>query len=90
MEQLRTLAGKFGLITGGGTGLGREIALQLAHEGMYLAIAYSRSQADAEQVVAEIRTAGGQAAVFKRTWSRLRKRSAWFERLKSHLAASTC
>jgi 3-oxoacyl-[acyl-carrier protein] reductase len=32
---------------------------------MYLAIAYSRSQADAEQVVAEIRAAGGQAVVFQ-------------------------
>ena len=65
MEQLRTLAAKVGLITGGGTGLGREIALQLAHEGMYLAIAYSRSQQDAEQVVAEIRAAGGQAVAFQ-------------------------
>ncbi|HZT44078.1 MAG TPA: SDR family oxidoreductase [Chthonomonadaceae bacterium] len=59
------LSEQVGLITGGGTGLGREIALQLAREGMRLAIAYSRSQTEAEQVVAEIGTSGGQAAAFQ-------------------------
>jgi len=60
-----TLSGKVGLITGGGTGLGREVALQLVQEGMDLAISYARSQADAEEVVAEIRASGGQAAAFQ-------------------------
>jgi 3-oxoacyl-[acyl-carrier protein] reductase len=53
------------LITGGGTGLGREIALLLAQEGMVLAISYSRSRTDAEQLVEEIRASGGRASAFQ-------------------------
>jgi 3-oxoacyl-[acyl-carrier protein] reductase len=55
------LRGKVGLITGGGTGLGREIALQLAKEGMDLAINYSRSKAEAEQTVADLQELGVKA-----------------------------
>ena len=55
------LTGQVGLITGGGTGLGRETALQLAREGMHLAIAYSRSQEEALQTVEEIMALGPQA-----------------------------
>lgn len=55
------LSGKVALITGGGTGLGREIALQLAKEGMSLAIGYSRSRADAETTVSGIESSGGRA-----------------------------
>ncbi|HLJ54130.1 MAG TPA: SDR family oxidoreductase [Chthonomonadaceae bacterium] len=55
------LRGKTALITGGGTGLGREIALQLAAEGMDLGIAYSRSADDAEQTAADARALGVRA-----------------------------
>lgn len=55
------LKGKVGLITGGGTGLGREIALQLAKEGMDLAINYSRSKEEAEQTVADLQELGVKA-----------------------------
>jgi 3-oxoacyl-[acyl-carrier protein] reductase len=59
------LNGKVALITGGGTGLGREVSLALAKEGMHLAIGYSRSRADAEQLVTEVRETGGSAAAFQ-------------------------
>jgi len=52
------LAGKVALVTGGGTGLGREISLQLAGRGVDVAVNYSRSVADAEATVAEIRALG--------------------------------
>lgn len=55
------LAGKTALITGGGTGLGREIALLLAREGMHLGIAYSRSKQEAEQTVADLEALGVHA-----------------------------
>lgn len=55
------LKNKVALITGGGTGLGREIARQLAREGMHIAVNYSRSQEEAEETVAELLTLGVQA-----------------------------
>lgn len=59
------LTGQVALITGGGTGLGREVALLLAREGMRLALSYSRSQAEAEETVAEIQALGGEAKAFQ-------------------------
>jgi 3-oxoacyl-[acyl-carrier protein] reductase len=45
------ISGKTALITGGGTGVGRAIALGLAKEGMNVAINYSRSYDDALQTL---------------------------------------
>jgi 3-oxoacyl-[acyl-carrier protein] reductase len=59
------LEGKVALITGGGTGLGREICRQLAAEGMNLAISYSRSQSEAEETVAAAKAAGVDAAAIQ-------------------------
>ena len=46
------------IITGGGRGIGRAIALTLAGEGADVAISYASRSKDAEQVVAEIRALG--------------------------------
>jgi NAD(P)-dependent dehydrogenase (short-subunit alcohol dehydrogenase family) len=59
------LTGKVALITGGGTGLGREIALQLAREGMTLGIGYSRSAEEAHQTVAEVAATGVRAVALQ-------------------------
>ena len=60
-----SLKGKVALITGGATGLGREIALRLATEGMHLAIAYSRSVEEAETLISELTTLGVMAVAFQ-------------------------
>jgi NAD(P)-dependent dehydrogenase (short-subunit alcohol dehydrogenase family) len=56
----RRLEGKIALITGGGTGIGRAIALLFAAEGAKICVAGRRSE-PLQQVVAEIRRLGGTA-----------------------------
>jgi NAD(P)-dependent dehydrogenase (short-subunit alcohol dehydrogenase family) len=51
---------KVALVTGGGRGIGRGIALRLAADGHAVAVA-SRSRAQLDEVVREIRSAGGTA-----------------------------
>jgi 3-oxoacyl-[acyl-carrier protein] reductase len=55
------LKGKTALITGGGTGLGRAIALQLAKEGVNIAVNYSRSKDEAEKTAKDAQALGVKA-----------------------------
>jgi 3-oxoacyl-[acyl-carrier protein] reductase len=48
-------------VTGGSRGIGRAIALELAHRGARLVVNYARSAGAAEAVVADIERAGQQA-----------------------------
>ena len=57
---MKSLSGKTALVTGAGSGLGREIALLMASEGASVGIA-DLSLASAEKVVREIQLAGGEA-----------------------------
>lgn len=56
---------KLALVTGGGRGIGRAIALLLAQRGADVIINYVRNQAPAEEVAAVIRAQGRKAAAFR-------------------------
>lgn len=49
------------IVTGASRGIGRQIAIRLAADGFAVAVNYSTSKVEAEEVVAEIRAAGGSA-----------------------------
>jgi len=55
------LKGQVAIVTGGGRGIGRAIALKFAAEGAEVLVA-ARSENELKQVVAEVQAAGGRAA----------------------------
>ena len=59
------LANKRAIVTGSGTGIGREIALEFARQGADVVLHYAHAVAGAESAVAEIQAMGRKAAVFK-------------------------
>ena len=65
MADNRKMSGKKVLVTGSGTGIGREIALEFARLGADVVLHYSHSQAGARSAVDDIRLAGGKAEALK-------------------------
>jgi 3-oxoacyl-[acyl-carrier protein] reductase len=59
------LSGKTALVTGAGRGIGRAIALKFGAAGAKVAVNYNASEAQAEEVVAAIKDAGGEAQAVK-------------------------
>jgi NAD(P)-dependent dehydrogenase (short-subunit alcohol dehydrogenase family) len=59
------LKGKRALVTGSGTGIGREIALEFARQGADVVLHYAHSEAGSKTAVDEIVAMGRKATVFK-------------------------
>ena len=59
------MSGKTALVTGAGRGIGRATAIKLGAAGAKVAINYNASEAQAQEVVAAIREAGGEAQAVK-------------------------
>lgn len=59
------LSGKAAIVTGGGTGVGRAVALELARRGAAVLVNYSRSEADALATAAEIAALGVASLAYR-------------------------
>ena len=59
-----SLSGRVALVTGGGRGVGRGIALALAADGATVAVNYRRDAESAQEVVDQIVAAGGMAKAY--------------------------
>ena len=57
--------GRVAIVTGGGRGIGRAIAVRLAKEGAQIAISYRSNDAAAEEAAEEVRSAGVRCEIFK-------------------------
>jgi gluconate 5-dehydrogenase len=64
VQKLFDLSGRAALVTGGGRGIGRHIAIGLAEAGARVFVA-SRKRAACEETAAAIRAAGGEAEAFE-------------------------
>ncbi len=58
---MQDLSGRVALVTGGSRGIGRAICAELARRGAKVVVNYQSNAAAAEEVLAEIRAAGGEA-----------------------------
>ena len=65
MSSSASLAGQTALVTGASRGIGRAVALELAHAGATVAVNYASSATAAEEVVAQIIATGGSAYALK-------------------------
>ena len=61
MTNNQSLSGRHALVTGGGRGVGKGIALALARVGASVAINYASSKTDADKTVDEVRGLGVDA-----------------------------
>ena len=61
MEQKNNHTGKIALVTGGSRGLGKNMAIALAHQGIHVILTYNSNKQEADKVAAEIETMGQKA-----------------------------
>ncbi|GAA1549267.1 SDR family oxidoreductase [Actinomadura kijaniata] len=60
-----SLTGRLALVTGGGRGIGRAVALALAADGAEVAIAYRRDEEAARKTLADIGSAGSRGFAYR-------------------------
>jgi NAD(P)-dependent dehydrogenase (short-subunit alcohol dehydrogenase family) len=74
------------VVTGGSRGIGRAIALRLAAEGAAVAVNYATNAAAADEVVATVRAAGGDAFAVRADIGDRPKIAAMFAAIDAELA----
>ena len=73
------------LVTGGSRGLGKNMALSLAHQGIDVLLTYHSQQAEAETIVTEIRALGHRAAALRLDAGNVASFDGFFEQVKATL-----
>ncbi|WP_298907925.1 glucose 1-dehydrogenase [uncultured Nostoc sp.] len=68
---MKKLAGKVAIVTGSSRGIGKEIAMKLAHEGAKVVVNYSSSPKKAEEVVNQIQQQGGEVMAIQADMSQV-------------------
>lgn len=65
MSEFLSLNERVAVVTGGSRGIGRAVALELGRRGAAVVVNYNKSPEAADEVVNEIKAAGGKAAAFQ-------------------------
>jgi NAD(P)-dependent dehydrogenase (short-subunit alcohol dehydrogenase family) len=78
------LAGRTALITGASKGIGKALALGLAHEGATVLVHYNKDEAGARQTVDAIEELGLQTSMFQANLARVDEIKLMFEGISSH------
>lgn len=76
---------KIALVTGGSRGLGKDMALALAHKGIDVILTYNSKKEEALAVVAAIEQAGQKAAALQLNTGEIKSFDAFFDQVKAVL-----
>jgi NAD(P)-dependent dehydrogenase (short-subunit alcohol dehydrogenase family) len=90
MVQELKMQGKRALVTGSGTGIGREVALEFARQGADVVLHYSHSDAGAKSAVDEIQKMGRKAAAFQADFDKVSEVVSLGERALDLLGGVDC
>jgi pteridine reductase len=78
----KKLSGRVALVTGAGKRIGRAVALRLAAEGADVAVHYGKSEAEAQEVVVQIRKLGRRAFALQADLTKLAEIQAVIDGVK--------
>jgi len=79
----KILKGQKALVTGGNSGIGKAVAIELGKAGADVVVNYVRGEVQAREVVAEIEKSGSRAFAHQADVSQEDQVSAMFEKMKA-------